>query len=545
MKDTRYILIALLLILSSLSLNILALDYLPGSLVGGVTSHSAKVGFFYIGNRNGYIQLNSDHELDKKRIITFYKSENSFLKITLDSLLPDTKYTYEIMEGDTTTLLREAITELLYKGSFKTFPIENSVSTFTFTFGSCMENFRNDSVFIEMEKHHPDLFLELGDWTYPDHAEYPKIPTSNAHRFFVADKGAIFDSYIIRYSLPHLQQLLKTTAIDYVFDDEDGIWDDFSKHSYCDLQLKDGKTIIKEISFPDSLRDNLLSSYHQYFPGYINSDQPNEAYHSFVYGNTEVFFIDTRSTRSPNSEIFYQNKKGVWKYKAPSTHQILDSVQMSWLLNGLKKSKADWKILVSGTSFNAGYKKILDICLMKMAQNRKLPNNLTGMYVAGAMSAMWFAFPATQGKLINFCRDNKIKNVFVCSGDAHTSAIDNGKHSGFPEIMAANLAQENTKFASIVANDLRLNLWNKGGQGIRNTNFNDAFGKVEVIGKDSVRLSCIDKYGTEICSYVLKDGFIPKRYNIKRHSRITFGNKLRAIKNLLKIGIHHLSNKNT
>ena len=336
-----------------------------------------------------------------------------------------------------------------------------------------------------------------------------------------------------------MKNLLSTTPVDYVFDDEDGIWDDFSKYSYCDLQLINGKTVMKEIPFPDSLRDNLLTSYHTYFPGYVNREQPKEAYHSFVYGNTEVFFLDTRSTRSPNSEVFRQNKKGVWKFKASASHQILDSTQLNWLLNGLKNSKADWKIIVSGTSFNKDYKKILDICLLKAAQNRYLPNKLTGIYVAAAMSAMWFSYPATQGKLINFCHDNKIKNVFVCSGDVHTSSIDDGKNSGFPEIVSANLGQETTKLASIVHNDLRLNLWNQGGQGIDNKNFNDAFGKVEVMGKDSVRLSCIDKYGTTICSYTLKDGFIPKKYNIKRHSKITLGQKLRAVKNAVKIAVHN------
>jgi hypothetical protein len=176
--------------------------------------------------------------------------------------------------------------------------------------------------------------------------------------------------------------------------------------------------------------------------------------------------------------------------------------------------------------------------MLNSVQNRKLPNGMSGIYVAAAMSAMWFAFPATQHKLISFCRNNHIENVFICSGDAHTSAIDNGKHSGFPEIMSANLMQENTRFAAIVQNNLRMKLWNQGGQGINNHNYNDAFGKVQVFGRDSVRLSAIDKYGTEICSYILKPGFIPARYNLRKHSKVTAGNKLRAFKNLLKVGAH-------
>ena len=515
---------------------------IAGPIVGAVSDSSADLLFLTDAFAQGFIKISNQPILDEKgninpsvntsnSLVINFQGKDTSNKINvfkLDFLLPDTRYYYLVSYGNSEKT-----------GSFKTFPNSNTISNFTFTFGSCSENFRDDSVFIEMQKHHPDLFLHLGDWTYPDHAYYPGLPTQNNHRFFVADEQQIEESYLIRYNLPNLKKLLSTTAVDYVFDDEDGIWDDFSKHSYFDLKLINGKTIMAEIPFTDSLRRNLLTSYHTYFPGYVNPEQPKEAYHSFVFGNTEVFFLDTRSTRSPNSEVFHQNKKGIWKFKASANHQILDSAQLNWLLDGLKKSKADWKILVSGTSFNKDYKKILDICMLKGAQNRFLPNKLTGMYVAASMSAMWFSFPATQGKIINFCRENKIKNVFVCSGDVHTSSIDDGKHSGFPEIVSANLGQENTKLASIVHNDLRLNLWNQGGQGIGNKNFNDAFGKVEVMGKDSVRLSCIDKYGTTICNYTLKDGFIPKKYNIKRHSKITFGQKLRAVKNAVKIAVHH------
>ena len=247
----------------------------------------------------------------------------------MDKLESQKSYNYSVLIEDKSINL----------GSFKTFPKPNTLSNFTFTFGSCTENFKNDSVFIAMQNVHPDFFVHLGDWTYPDHEEYPEIPTHNSHRFFVADPKEIEESFVIRYNLLNLKKLLQTTPIDYVFDDEDGVWDDFSKHSYCDLHLKNGITTINEIPFPDSLRTNLLESYHQYFPAYINPEQPKEAYHSFIYGNTEFFFIDTRSTRSPNSESFKPSKNGKWKYKVRKGHNILDSVQLNWLLNGLKNSK--------------------------------------------------------------------------------------------------------------------------------------------------------------------------------------------------------------
>jgi hypothetical protein len=208
---------------------------------------------------------------------------------------------------------------------------------------------------------------------------------------------------------------------------------------------------------------------------------------------------------------------------------------MNWLLNKLKNSTAQWKFIVSGVTFNKSYKKVIDIAMLKQAQNRKLPNGMTGAYIAASLSSMWFAFPETQARLINFCRDNAIKNVIVLSGDAHTATIDDGTNAGFPELMAGGLAQKNSKIASIIKNNLQLNLWNQGGQGINNNNFNDAFGKVSVNGNQSVTLSCVDIYGTTICSYEVKDGFIPEAYHYKKQKRISFGNKIKAAKQVLKI----------
>ena len=54
-----------------------------------------------------------------------------------------------------------------------------------------------------------------------------------------------------------------------------------------------------------------------------------------------------------------------------------------------------------------------------------------------------------------------------------------------------------------------MNVWNGGGQGIGNNNYSDAFGKVEVFGNDSVKLSVIDTIGVIIASITIYDGSLP------------------------------------
>ncbi len=434
------------------------------------------------------------------------------------------KYRIELETETYYNLDSNSVTSI--QGTFKTFPSSKDTSHFSFTLGSCTEQHYNDSIFVEMQKHQPAFFLHLGDWLYTNNF--------NERKYYYAESlEHQKELYQKRYEMPNLKKFLQTTPMDFVFDDEDGVFDDFSKHSYTELKMNGNVTEMKEVPYPDSLRTMAIVGLHTFFPSY--QEVENQAYHSFVYGNTEVFFLDTRSTRSPNTEVFTKTKNGKYTYKVPNGHNILDSAQMNWLLNKLKNSTAQWKFIVSGVTFNKSYKKVIDIAMLKPAQNRKLPNGMTGAYIAASLSSMWFAFPETQAQLINFCRDNTIKNVIVLSGDAHTAAIDDGTNAGFPELMAGGLAQKNSKIASIIKNNLQLNLWNQGGQGINNSNFNDAFGKVSVNGNQSVTLSCVDKYGKIICSYEVKDGFIPKPYNYKKQKRISFGNKIKAAKQVLKI----------
>lgn len=509
-----------------LSLNVFSQHIISGPVIGAVTDSSAHLLFMTDAHAAGFIKLsdepilleggsiNPDANASNSLVIDFKAADtsNKVNLFKLDFLLPDTRYYYLVSYGNDEKT-----------GSFQTFPENYQPARFSFALGSCTEQHHNDSIFAEMQRHEPAFFLHLGDWLYPDHFKEDKF-------YYDESLEHQQELYQRRYEMPNLKKLLETTPMDFVFDDEDGVFDDFSRHTYTALKMSGSKTEMKEIAYPDTLREMAIQGLHTFFPSY--AEVPDQAYHSFVYGNTEIFFLDTRSTRSPNSEAFHLKKNGRWKYKVPKGHAILDSAQLNWLLTKLQHSKADWKFIVSGVTFNRSYKQVLDMCIR--AQKRILPNGMNGSYIAASLATLWFAFPETQTKLLNFCHDNKIKNVVVLSGDAHTAAIDDGKNAGFPELMAGGLAQDNSKLASIIKNNLHLNLWNQGGQGIGNTNFKDAFGKVEVFGKEAVKLSAIDKHGNAICSYHLPEGFIPKKYKFRPATKIR---RLRALKNLLRVAL--------
>ena len=130
-------------------------------------------------------------------------------------------------------------------------------------------------------------------------------------------------------------------------------------------------------------------------------------------------------------------------------------------------------------------------------------NTIDGMFLAGIFCDGWAGFPNDREWLFNVCNDNNVDNVIIISGDTHSSAIDDGSNSGFPELMAANLAQENSKIAYYIDSIYVNSLFNMGGQGINNYNFNYAFGKVEIFGSDSCELSLIDNYNNIISSHTV------------------------------------------
>jgi hypothetical protein len=122
-----------------------------------------------------------------------------------------------------------------------------------------------------------------------------------------------------------------------------------------------------------------------------------------------------------------------------------------------------------------------------------------------------------QDSILAFCQRHGIQNVIWLSGDSHTSAINDDKNAGFPELMAGNLRQTNSRLAWLMANAGPLTstfcpqanlsqsfaLWNASGQGLGNTNFNNAYGRIDVFGQDSVRLSLVDTAGIAIANLTL------------------------------------------
>jgi len=485
-----------------------AQNILFGPVTGAVTNFSARI--FIRSNQAGAVQVKLDTDQGFSNPLTFADTirtlKDTSAIIAVSGLQSNTLYycRYFInLQQDTV------------ESSFKTFPQPGSAVDFSFAFGSCMKGTDMAPLFSVMATHQPDLFIQLGDFTYPDSDDD-----------FSEDFPLVASSYHAKYSYPGISPVLRSIPIDYVYDDHDYADNNTSKTTQALDATYTGtnglETVLIDLPLGPHERENSIKGWLDYFPGYEAVDTSQGLYHNFRLGNAEFFFLDNRSSRSSNLEAFYYDSTDVsfpWEFSPPPGHTILGAEQMQWLLNGLENSTAKWKFLLSGTTFNKALKRVINVGLGFQRNTLNIGGNGgSGMSLATGFADGWPGFPADQDTLINFIRNNNIRNVILLSGDTHTSAMDDGTNSGIPEFNSSAMGVEESKIAlyhimdsvgSLIGQPPVLDsLWNKGGSGLGNNNFHTSFGKVEVFGNDSIRMCIVDNEGTVFNCWTFNDGFV-------------------------------------
>jgi len=435
-----------------------------GPIVGGVTENSAIVLVKTYKPQSVQIELFSEenpHPSIYSETVVSDTNNFKYAKIQVYSLNPNTNYFYRVIV--------DGIKSKRWH-SFKTFPSEKDYS-FSFGFGSCQQSGYskwNPEIFPVIAQDSLRFFIQIGDWTYPDSTE-----KKYGYRFNTS-MDLIEKTYQSKYNYnyPFVGEVLSQMPVIYAYDDHD-----FAANN------PDGT---------DPAKQNSLLAYKTFFPHYPLKNPDNGIWQSFALGDVEFFVLDCRSQRNPNMEAI--DKDG--NFNPPQKHSLLAGFdisgenQIDWFLKALKHSTAKWKVIVSTVLFNPGYAKVF--------HNAELIKKYPWMKEDAADK--WPGFPQDQTALMKTLNDNKIKNVFVISGDSHSSYIDDGTNSLIPEISASNLDVNN----SLLHKKLEeggINIWNQGtydGNG-------HTYGKVSFIfgEEDYTLLEVIDEKGKSVISYRL------------------------------------------
>lgn len=322
--------------------------------VGGVTDISAVLSY-NIGTPARSAVLYSTDPTMRGAVLSTQTTiaPGAALKTQLTNLMPETRYYYAVRVGNTNQFASPY-------PSFVTYPPPSSTRDFCFAVIADQESILvhpDDPApaFQGVSALNPAFVLQIGDFDHRNPSNYGAMKRMHRDvRNLTNAAGPDLKNFI-----------LGAFPFDYVYDDHD-------------YGINNGdKTFSKRVS--------AITAYKEDYASYPLPASNNGIWHKFRYAQVEVFMLDLRSERDPNS------------LPDDASKSMLGAEQKQWLKDGLLGSTARWKILVSTVP------------------------------MFGKADDGWLAFTTERNELLSFIADNQIGDVFVISGDLHSGgAIDTG-----------------------------------------------------------------------------------------------------------------------
>ena len=284
--------------------------------------------------------------------------------VTLQKLKPQTNYKYQVsVNGKSDTA---------HSGTFETAPSAGEGSKFRMAVTSCMKFGQPQKSWDLLRGEKPNLHVTLGDTQYSDTTN----PTTQW-------------KHHLRYrAVPEFSAVLRSMP-NYA------MWDD---HDYGPNN-SDGTAAGKE---------NSLVGWNQIWgnPASGTAATPG-AFFKFSWGEVDFFMVDGRYHRSPDNAPDDDKKR------------MLGDAQFAWLIDGLKNSKAKFKVIASGST------------------------------LSDSKNDGWRIYTFARHRLFDAIGNNKISGVLYMSGDIHRSRVWTHPESdrvGYPliEVISSGVANSKT-----------------------------------------------------------------------------------------------------
>src|SRR5882724_4841466 len=327
-----------------------------GYVSGDVTANSALIWLRAEPGSQVSLQYAKDPRLETFLSTSEYpvSPEHDFTAmISLESLAAGTRYYYRAevkgkMPG--------------HIASFVTAPRPDDDAKVTFCFSAdTRESYKPFMVMNAVRAQHPDFFIHLGDTIYAD-----RNGTARQLSEFWAKYRTNRDDLSSQYCF-------NETSV-YV------TWDD---HEVADNYLPD-----------NPLAPIGRKAFLDYWPIRHPSGEPERIYRSVRWGRgVELFILDAR------------------QYRDRKKSTMLGKAQKQWLFDGIAKSTALFKFVV------------------------------TSVPMAGGGSDRWDGYPKEREQILRYINDQKLRGVYFFSGDMHYAGITKiPKGHGLKDITAGPLA---------------------------------------------------------------------------------------------------------
>jgi len=258
-----------------------------------------------------------------------------------------------------------------YRTRFRTLPKDNQVVDFSMAVGSCaylmddryekprriLPYGAKTQIYDSIATHQADFMFWLGDNIYLREGEWN------------SREGVQYRYRHTRFH-PALQKVMRTGS-------HLAIWDDH------DFGPNDGDSTYQ-------LRKMTAELFKQVWPNPEWVDQ-DHLYTNYRIGDVELFLMDDRSHRAPNNALASEEKA------------FLGKKQMDWLIQSLKASNANFKIIAIGS-------QVLSNC------------NLAEGYI--------FGYEHELDEMLKRIKENQIEGVLFFSGDKHLTEISRYDYPG-------------------------------------------------------------------------------------------------------------------
>lgn len=379
--------------------------------------------------------------------VEFSTSRDLTGKLVVSALAPSTRYAYRVSAGTRSV-----------SGEFVTAPPADAVTPFTFAWSGdlgggnvCRHVQAGYPVFRAITARHPQFFLFVGDTIYADRAcqGSDRVP---GYGFIATTLAGYHDKHRYNRADGPVQAAFRTTSVYAIWDDHE-VRNDFS-----------GPT--------EPLMPAGRQAFLDYWPIVPPEAEPHRLHRQFRWGKLlDLFILDTRQYRSPNSEVDSPGKT------------MLGAAQRRWLIDGVTASDAVWKVVVSSVS------------LAIPTGRRERRDSWTNATVFGLPDSGGTGFMHERDAVLAALRG--VKNLVVVTADVHhAEVIRHTPAAGFVlhELVAGPLSASTGTPRPLDQTLNAVSLWGRGG--VNN------FGEVTVEATQLV-VRIIDEAGTVLTTQTI------------------------------------------
>lgn len=347
--------------------------FLHGPMVCSVTSNTAKI-WLRTSKESSvqvtYYPISNIHSPQQSETVQTLATNDYTAVIPITGLKPNTNYAYQILiNGETQS----------GKWMFSSFPLTGAKAKFDVGFGGgAGYTPQHERMWQTIDAHPMPAFLFLGDNVYIDNPTRPAV-----QRY----------CYYRRQSVPAFRFFTATRSIFSIWDDHDFTEND--SWGGPEIEIPNWKRPVWEL-----YKENWVN------PAYGGGNANPGCWYSFAIGDVDFFMLDGRYYRT-DPEL--------------PNPRMLGNVQLQWLKDALKQSKATFKIIASPVPWSYGAK----------------PGSLDP----------WQGYQDEREEIFSYLEANKINGVVLISADRHRSdawKIERENGYDFYEFMSSRLTNIHT-----------------------------------------------------------------------------------------------------